>query len=171
MRPDSLGIDLRRHKGDVDNIVLKHFRSRIRRNGWEEEEVLAEVYLALEVRNRGKCPFDRKKSSLGHYIYMVADQTMTRMFEKRVKALRIREAEIQRRSAASREYLAGTESVLERECKRLVEAGMAVEAEVLWYLAHGCTLVDVAVVTGWNYQRVLDASRVVREEMQAWADD
>lgn len=167
-----LGIDLAKRKNDVDCIVLKFFRRRIRRNGWAEEDALAEVYLALAIRNKGKCPFDERKSSFGHYVYMVADQTLTRMFEKaRMQRLAKDRAHLERKKASERPTPEAEVSAESDIIRSLTEQGKEVEAEVAWYLARGCTLVDVAVYTGWRYERVKAAARMVREEAEAWLEN
>lgn len=68
-----LGIDLgptgRGH--EVRKLLYAGFGLRMARSGYDPEDVLQEVYRALVVRNRGKCPFDARKSSFGHYVHMV----------------------------------------------------------------------------------------------------
>lgn len=72
-RPRSIGIDLGKRHQEVRRLVSKGFGAKIRASGYSFEDVLQEVYLGLQVRNRGKCPFDPAKSSFGHYVWMVAE--------------------------------------------------------------------------------------------------
>lgn len=69
----SLGIDLERRGHEVRKILFAGFGSRIMRSGYDPEEVLQEIYRGILARNRGKCPFDEKKSSFGHYVHMVCE--------------------------------------------------------------------------------------------------
>ncbi len=66
-----LGIDLRNRSGEVAKLLFAGFGRRIYACGYDPEDVLQEVYKGLLVRNRGKCPWDVKKSSFGHYVHMV----------------------------------------------------------------------------------------------------
>lgn len=47
--------------------------------GLDHEEVLQLVYLRLLRSNRGRSPFDPRKSSLGHYLYIVIDSQLKNM--------------------------------------------------------------------------------------------
>ncbi len=69
----SVGIDLERRGHEVRKLFFAGFGHRIKKHGYDPEEVLQEVYQGLLVRNRGKCPFDPAKSSFGHYVHMVAE--------------------------------------------------------------------------------------------------
>lgn len=67
----TLGIDLAKRGGEVRKLLFAGFGSRISRHGYDPEEVLQEVYRGLLARNKGICPFDRRKSSFGHYCHLV----------------------------------------------------------------------------------------------------
>lgn len=71
LTPTGLGIDLRNRSGEVAKLLFAGFGRRIYACGYDPEDVLQEVYKGLLVRNRGKCPWDVKKSSFGHYVHMV----------------------------------------------------------------------------------------------------
>lgn len=66
-----LGIDLAARGHEVRKILMAKFGMQMHRVNLDPEEVLQEVYKGLLVRNDGKCPFDPRKSSFGHYVYMV----------------------------------------------------------------------------------------------------
>ena len=66
------GIDLGVKHNDVRRLLWKQYGMDITRNGYDFEEVLQQVYLGLEIRNNGTCPFDESKSSFSHYVYMVS---------------------------------------------------------------------------------------------------
>lgn len=68
-----LGIDLAARGHEVRKLLFAGFGARIMRSGYDPDEVLQEVYRGILARNRGKCPFDVKKSSFGHYVHMVAE--------------------------------------------------------------------------------------------------
>lgn len=71
--PGGLGIDLALRGHEVRKILFAGFGARIMRSGYDPDEVLQEVYRGILARNRGKCPFDVRKSSFGHYVHMVAE--------------------------------------------------------------------------------------------------
>lgn len=68
-----LGIDLAVKYKDVKKILYAHFKSRILRSGFEIEDVLQEVYRGIQTRNLGRCPLDTRKSSFGHYVFIVTE--------------------------------------------------------------------------------------------------
>jgi len=71
--PVAVGIDLAVRGIEVRKLLYAGFGLRMARAGYDPEEVLQEVYRGLLVRNRGKCPFDVRKSSFGHYVHMVIE--------------------------------------------------------------------------------------------------
>lgn len=71
--PSGLGIDLERRGVEVRKLLHAGFGLRMTLGGYDPADVLQEVYRGILVRNRGKCPFDPKKSSFGHYVHMVID--------------------------------------------------------------------------------------------------
>jgi len=66
-----LGIDLQNRGHEVRKLLYAGFGGRISRKGYEIEDVLQEVYKGLIARNNGKCPWDARISSFGHYVHMV----------------------------------------------------------------------------------------------------
>ncbi len=67
-----LGIDLAKRGHEVRKLFYAGFARRVAARGYDPEDVLQELYKALLIRNRGKCPWDEQKSSFGHYVHMVA---------------------------------------------------------------------------------------------------
>jgi len=68
-----LGIDLNLRGHEVRKLLFAGFGARIARSGYDPEDVLQEVYRGILARNVGKCPFDVRKSSFGHYVHMVCE--------------------------------------------------------------------------------------------------
>lgn len=68
-----VGIDLDRRGVEVRRLLYAGFGVRMARAGYDPEDVLQEVYRGILVRNRGRCPFDARKSSFGHYVHMVIE--------------------------------------------------------------------------------------------------
>lgn len=69
----TLGIDLNKRGHEVRKLLFAGFGARIARSGYDPEDVLQEVYRGILARNVGKCPFDVRKSSFGHYVHMVCE--------------------------------------------------------------------------------------------------
>tara|TARA_B100001094_G_scaffold139347_1_gene134812 strand:- start:152 stop:802 length:651 start_codon:yes stop_codon:yes gene_type:complete len=65
------GIDLEIKFLDVKRLFLAGFGWRVAKMGYDPDDVLQEVYKGLLIRNDGKCPWDKNKASLGHYVHMV----------------------------------------------------------------------------------------------------
>lgn len=76
------GIDLALRGHEVRKILYKCFGGKLRAGGYDPEEVLAEVYKGLLIRNEGKCPWDPTKSSFGHYVYMVCNGVLGNYHQK-----------------------------------------------------------------------------------------
>ena len=69
--PPTLGIDLDARGHEVRKLFYAGFGRKVARMGYDPEDVLQEIYQGILVRNDGKCPFDPRKSSFGHYVHMV----------------------------------------------------------------------------------------------------
>jgi DNA-directed RNA polymerase specialized sigma24 family protein len=52
-------------------LLYAGFGSLIFGSGYDPEEVLQEVYRGILARNAGRCAFDPRKASFGHYVHMV----------------------------------------------------------------------------------------------------
>jgi len=81
----TVGIDLRHRYEEVRKIIYKGFRARILASGFDLEDVFQEVCLGLVVRNHGKCPWDARKSSFGHYVHMVTSCLLANYHRKEVR--------------------------------------------------------------------------------------
>lgn len=84
-RPDGvtvLGIDLERRGGEVAKLLFAGFGHWIHSAGYDPQEVLQEVYKGILARNEGKCPWDARKSSFGHYVHMVCRGVLSNYHRK-----------------------------------------------------------------------------------------
>lgn len=81
------GIDVTKKYGDIERIFYAGFGSEIARAGHDPEDVLQEIYKGILVRNKGRCPFDKKKSSFGHYVYMVCRCIVNNYHKKHQKRM------------------------------------------------------------------------------------
>lgn len=79
------GINLEKRGHEVRKLLYAGFGFRMARAGYDPEEVLQEVYRGILVRNQGKCPFDEKKSSFGHYVHMVISCVLSNYHRKMSK--------------------------------------------------------------------------------------
>lgn len=77
-----LGIDLTARGGEVAKILFAGFGSWIYSGGYDPEDVLQEVYRGILTRNAGKCPWDARKSSFGHYVHMVCQGVLSNWHRK-----------------------------------------------------------------------------------------
>lgn len=66
-----LGIDLDRRSHEVAKLFYAGFGRQVRAAGFDQEDVLQEIYRGILARNKGICPWDPAKSSFGHYVHMV----------------------------------------------------------------------------------------------------
>jgi hypothetical protein len=73
-----LGIDINKNQQDIIKIVHKFFKVK----EIPMEELLQEVYLAIMHKNYTRSAHDPRKSSLGHYIYMIANNVCINLVHK-----------------------------------------------------------------------------------------
>lgn len=78
-----LGIDLGEKYLDVKKLFLAGFGKRVMQRGLDPEDVLQEVYKGLLVRNRGRCPWDRNKATMGYYVHMVSSNILSNYVRKK----------------------------------------------------------------------------------------
>lgn len=86
LREFGLGIDLSEKFLDVKRLFMAGFAQKVVQRGLDPDDVLQEVYKGLLVRNKGKCPWDARKATLGFYVYMVSNNILsnyTRKTERR----------------------------------------------------------------------------------------
>jgi RNA polymerase sigma factor (sigma-70 family) len=74
-----LGIDIIKKRPDIIKLVHKFFHV----DGIAMEELLQEVYLAIMHKNYSKSAHDPRKSSFGHYVYMIANNVCINLVHKK----------------------------------------------------------------------------------------
>jgi len=75
----SLGIDVEAKRKDIIKIVYKHFKvPEISMN-----ELLQEVFVAILHKNYTRSAHNPKKSSFGHYVFMVANNVCINLVHKK----------------------------------------------------------------------------------------
>jgi DNA-directed RNA polymerase specialized sigma24 family protein len=72
---------------EVRKLLWKGFAGKMLSQGYDPEDVLQEVYRGLLVRNKGKCPWDARKSTFGHYVYLVIGCVLTNYHRKQVRRI------------------------------------------------------------------------------------
>lgn len=70
---------------EVRKLLWRGFAGKMLSQGYDPEDVLQEVYRGLLVRNKGTCPWDARKSSFGHYVYLVIGCVLTNYHRKQVR--------------------------------------------------------------------------------------
>lgn len=80
--PPPLGIDLAARGHEVRKLLFAGFGKKIVAMGYDPEDVLQDVYTGLLARNNGKCPWDVRKSSFGHYVHMVCSCILSNYHRK-----------------------------------------------------------------------------------------
>jgi hypothetical protein len=74
-----LGVDVVAKRQDIIKIVCKFFKVA----DVQREELLQEVYLAILHKNHGQSAHDPRKSSFGHYVYMIANNVCINLVHRR----------------------------------------------------------------------------------------
>lgn len=80
-----VGIDLAKRAHEVRKLLFAGFAGKMLSRGYDPDEVLQEIYRGLLVRNRGKCPWDGRKSSFGHYVHMAINCILTNYHRKETR--------------------------------------------------------------------------------------
>jgi Sigma-70 region 2 len=83
-----LGIDVIKKKPDIEKIVHKFFKV----DGYSMEDLLQEVYTAILHKNGTKSAHDPRKSSFGHYVYMIANNVCRNIVSKKKRYDREKES-------------------------------------------------------------------------------
>lgn len=91
---EGLGIDLARRGHEVAKLMYAGFGRRIFAAGYDPDDVLQEVYKGILARNAGKCPWDPKKSSFGHYVHMVIGCVLSNYHRKQHRTAEIEQVGI-----------------------------------------------------------------------------
>ncbi|HED06468.1 MAG TPA: hypothetical protein ENI61_07275 [Ignavibacteria bacterium] len=74
-----IGIDVEVKRPDIIKIVHRYFKV----SSISMEELLQEVFLAIAHKNHGKSAHDPRKSSFGHYIYMVSNNVCINLVNRK----------------------------------------------------------------------------------------
>ena len=74
-----LGIDIIAKKHEIEKLVHKFFHV----DGYSMEDLLQEVYTAIIHKNTTRSAHDPRKSSFGHYVYMVANNVCRNIVSKK----------------------------------------------------------------------------------------
>lgn len=77
--------DARTRADEVRKLLWSGFAGKMLSQGYDPEDVLQEVYRGLLVRNVGKCPWDVRKSTFGHYCHLVISCVLTNYHRKQVR--------------------------------------------------------------------------------------
>lgn len=62
---------------EVRKLLFAGFAGKMLSQGYDPEDVLQEVYGGILVRNKGKCPWDGRISTFGHYVHLVISCVLT----------------------------------------------------------------------------------------------
>jgi len=82
------GIDLSEKHEEIKKLFYKHCGKSCINTGNNPEDVLQEVYKGLLIRNKGRCPFDEKKSAFSTYVVMVCKCVTTNYINKTKRLLK-----------------------------------------------------------------------------------
>ena len=77
-----IGINLEERGHEVAKLLFSGFKNWIFGSGYDPQDVLQEVYKGILIRNMGKCPFDVRKASFGHYVHRVCQCVLSNYHRK-----------------------------------------------------------------------------------------
>jgi len=184
-----LGIDLSKRSREVARLMYKGFGAQIAKSGYDPDDILQEIYRGILSRNEGKCPYDPRKSSFSHYVYMVCHCVLMnihriegrRRSREGLGAWGYYRGESIQTDVASNEQLEGSlsedqdtwETIQEFRCwvrsqpmSRCREGRLAVE--ILPLMFHGYTTKEIAEVKDLAPSLVSKAVRYLKSLKEAW---
>ena len=192
-----LGIDLENRSHEVRKLLFAGFGKLIASRSYDPEDVYQEVLRGILARNYGKCPWDSRKSTFGHYVHMVCDGVVKNYHRKQARRAEFEQlgmygydgdgdygmvdaAEVDAsRSLTHAEAKAPSNSVgMELAMGSLTdylmetgspEAGLAVQALPL--LAEGMTRKEIAQRLKREPSRVGKALALIRKTAAVWKED
>lgn len=172
---------------EVRRLLWRGFAGKMLSQGYDPEDVLQEVYRGLLVRNGGRCPWDARKSTFGHYVHMVISCVLTNYHRKQVRRIdrdvlplvgRTKEGEEVELAWGAVEIHQGSEVgdklALEQLSRHLEEAG-DVEPEavlgrrILPLVASGHQRSEIVRETGEKPTLVSKALAWLRRQAASWA--
>lgn len=84
----SLGVDVKGKMQDINKIVYKYFRVA----DVPMEELMQEVFVAIVHKNYTRSAHDPRKSSFGHYVYMIANNVCINLVHRKKRYDKERES-------------------------------------------------------------------------------
>lgn len=196
----SLGIDLADWHTDVRKIFGKFFARRCKIKGYDEDDVLQEIYRGILARNNGTCPFDETKSSRGHYIYIVCGCVLANYQRREVRRARkeqvgmktMQDGEFKDTDAASAAVDEGSNPDADQDNFRYQmamgslndwiqsESELMGDAEqrrarnvmrILPLVSQNHTMREIAQMTGLKSSEVSSAMKMLRNLAKGWATE
>jgi hypothetical protein len=130
------GVDVEAKRQDIVKIVHKYFKVP----GVPMEELMQEVFLAIIHKNHGRSAHNPKKSSFGHYVYMVANNVCINLVHRKRRFERERDSiDTGPHPDDDRPFLETYEAVDEKEdtafTSRMDEVEAIMRQEGMWDLA------------------------------------
>jgi hypothetical protein len=186
-----LGIDLVNRSHEVRKLLFAGFAGKMISRGYSGEDVLQEIFRGLLVRNKGKCPWDKRKSSFGHYVHMAINCILTNYHRKESKRADRDHLPLTRKGAegdelddmgwlGSVQIHAGAEvgdklalSALSLYLKQLPDETLEAEIgrTILPMVTAGCTRREIVAETGHKESHVSRALAWVRHQVALWATE
>ena len=186
-----LGIDLVNRSHEVRKLLFAGFAGKMLSRGYSGEDVLQEIYRGLLVRNKGKCPWDKRKSSFGHYVHMAINCILTNYHRKESKRADRDHLPLTRTGESGEEmddmgWLGHTDihhgseigdmlalSALGMYLKTVPDDSLEAEIgrTILPMVTAGCTRREIVAETGHKESHVSRALAWVRRQVALWATE
>jgi hypothetical protein len=168
------GIDLHGRAQEVVKLLYAGFGSLIRRTNLDPEEVRQEVFAALLIRNKGKCPWDAKKSSFGHYCHLVIGCVINNLLKRRTTDKRKGETvDISGMRKLSNSDSAESELTLRKDLKRSIDASTPIgvlAVEIFDQVAEGRGPKEIGDALNIDARKIAKAVAHIRAAATAWQE-
>jgi DNA-directed RNA polymerase specialized sigma24 family protein len=190
---ERVGIDLVARGHEVRKLLFAGFAGKMLSRGYDPEDVLQEIFRGLVVRNRGKCPWDKRKSSFGHYVHMAINCILTNYHRKESKRVDRDYVPLEIQGEDGQELPtvlgsaqgsvlihAGSELgdqiallTLQEYLENLPDRGPEAQLgrKILPWVTAGCTRREIVQETGYKESLVSRALAWVRHQTALWATE
>lgn len=180
-----LGIDLANRGHEVRKLLFAGFRGQMASRGYDPEDVLQEIYAGLMTRNKGKCPWDGRKSTFGYYVTMVIRCVLTNYHRKMTRKLDREALELDESvyvPATSTSWLgaAGTDGMARESLEDWLKSQALTDTEeeqarlavrLLPYVEQGMGRKEIVARTGLRETVVSKGLAYLRERAREWATE
>lgn len=193
--PVQRGIDLEGRWDEVRKLFFSGFGRMVIALGYDPEDLLQEIYKKLVISNQGEHPYDPRKSSFGHYVYMACRSAFLNYHKKEERRKHVRSGvavfednkrvvvDVGDADGSSHRVVATGELVIDPDeimaktwavkslCTRIGHGTelKRLACRIVVLMSGGCTQRDLPSALGMESRKIRPALELVRIKARVWA--